>query len=114
MVYLVPHSSHLTQPLDLTIFGVQKRFTTTNQRMQKISNQTDCLRKILNGLEMASTCENIISAFESAGIIRTFNKESIDGFNCSMPFARVEKKAARCFKDPSFRYYIDDYRIDLA
>ena len=39
LVYLIPHSSHLTQPLDLGIYGIQKTFT--NQQPKHIIFTTD-------------------------------------------------------------------------
>ena len=114
VIYLPPHSSHLTQPLDLVIFAAQKKLTTTGRHLNiSLSTQADSLRRILNGIEISCTTENIVSAFEAAGIIRNFSKETCDNFNEFMPLARVEKRHARFYKDNSFNYGIDNWRIDL-
>ena len=113
VVFLVPHSSHLTQPLDLVIFFAQKKYTTTMRSMNGLSSQADCLRRIIHGLQQASTTENIVSAFESAGIVRTYNKRSVNEFNNSMPLARVAKGYSRYFKDDSFTYAIDNWHIPI-
>lgn len=67
----------------------------------------------MNGIEISCTTENIVSAFEAAGIVRHFSKETCDNFNEFMPLARVEKRFARFYKDDSFNYGIDNWRIDL-
>ena len=67
----------------------------------------------MNGIEISCTTENIVSAFEAAGIVRRFSKETCDNFNEFMPLARVEKRFARFYKDDSFNYGIDNWRIDL-
>ena len=114
VIYLPPHSSHLTQPLDLVIFAIQKKHTTTNRQMNvMLSFQADSIRRIINGLQIASTTENIVSAFESAGIVRTYTKETCNNFNCSMPLARAEMRHSRYYKDSSFTYAIDDWRVEL-
>ena len=112
-VFLAPHSSHLTQPLDLVLFASQKRFTTTGKLTVKLSDQADWIRRIINGVQQSSTSENIISAFESAGIVRTFTKESINTFNTAMPCVHVVKGYARFFKEESASYEIDEWRIPL-
>ena len=112
-VFLVPHSSHLTQPLDLVLFSTQKRFTTTGRLSIKLSEQADSIRRIISGVQQSSTSENIISAFESAGIVRTFSKESISSFNDAMPTVRVVKGLSRYFKEANVAYTIDEWRIPI-
>lgn len=114
LIFLPPHSSHITQPLDLVIFSIQKKLTTTRRQMDVIlGQQADCIRRIIQGLEQASTTNNIVAAFENAGIIRTYTKDMCESFNDSMPLARVEKRYSRYFKDNSFTYAMDNWRLDL-
>ena len=111
VVYLVPHASHLTQPLDLVIFSAQKRYTTT-RKVCGLGAQADCIRKIIYGLQAASTTENIISAFENAGIIRTFSRATTQSFDV-MPLAHVDKGYARFFRDENSSYDIASWRLHL-
>lgn len=104
LVYLVPHSSHVTQPLDLIIFAAQKRFTTTAHFTMKLTDQAYCLRKIITGIQKASTTENIVSAFEAAGILRSFDNYATD-FNSLMPRARVDMRHARYFKSTNSVFF---------
>ena len=82
--------------------------------MIPLGTQADCIRRILNGIQQSSTTENIISAFEAAGIVRTYNKRSIKQFNDNVPYARVEQGYARFYKDAAFEYHVDNWRIDLC
>ena len=72
LVYLVPHSSHLSQPLDLVIFCLQKLFTIRRRISNPLSAQADKIRSILKGLQESCSTENIVSAFEAAGIFHYF------------------------------------------
>ena len=42
-------------------------------------------------MQSSSTTENIISTFESAGIIKEYNHQNAYNFEETMPLARVEK-----------------------
>ena len=64
-------------------------------------------------MQAASMTENIISAFESAGIIRTFNRETTPNFEEAMPLACVDKGYAWFYKDEESTYIIEPWRIDL-
>ena len=64
-------------------------------------------------MQAASTTDNIVSAFESAGIIRTFNREKTPNFEEAMPLAYVDKGYARFYKDEESTYIIEPWRIDL-
>ena len=91
-VYLVPHSSHVAQPLDLVVFSVQKLFTTRRKISDPLMAQVDKLRHILKGLTQASTTENIISAFQSAGIFHDIPQKQQINFNDYMPTCVVVKE----------------------
>ena len=113
--FLVPHSSHLTQPLDLGIFGLCKNLIRWNSnyviKMQAIDDvivddldaQTqgrppspekgkllaDFILQILKAFHQATYRENVVSAFAQAGI-------------CSRAFARDPYMVAReAFVDPA-------------
>ena len=46
-IFLVPHSSHLTQLLYLALFAIQKLNTYKNKLTLKLSDQADKIRSIL-------------------------------------------------------------------
>ena len=58
-------------------------------------------------MQSSSTTENIISAFESAGIIREYNHQNTYNFEETMSLARVVKGSARFFKDEGSVYEVD-------
>lgn len=100
IIYLVPHASHLLQPLDLVIFSLQKMFTTRKCISEKLTTQVDKLRRIIDGLHSASTPGNIVSSFEAAGIFHAYN-QTMKNFNNSMPYVKVIKEKSRFKKDKS-------------
>ena len=92
IVFLVPHSSHLSQPLDLGIFGWLKSLTRDEASYvvrldaldEAIPNEeeepepvraergkvlADYLTAILDAYERAATRKRIVSAFRQAGIL---------------------------------------------
>ena len=70
IIWLVPHSSEQTQPLDLGIFSVQKRETQKQKKDPLYTTFTNSIINAISGMEKASTTKNIISAFRAAGIVR--------------------------------------------
>ena len=115
LLYLTPHSSHLTQPLDLVIFSYQKFITTRKKLTEKLSEQADKIRAILKGLQQASTSENIVSAFESAGIFHYYTNETIN-FNNYMPNCVVIKEKSRCYEElygKSNKLTYSNFRTDI-
>ncbi len=104
LVYLVPHSSHLTQPLDLGIFGIQKIFTQQLRKSVTLSPQTDHIRRILVGMEKASVSQNIISAFEQAGLVRVYSRETCDCLNDCLITLTADKKYARHFGNTHYEF----------
>ena len=113
VIYLVPHSSHLSQPLDLVLFSIQKLFTTRRKLKNSLSTQSDKLRLILKGLQEASSSENIISAFESAGIFHLIPKKQKIDFNNFMPNCIVVMENSRYFKGEKIEIPIDNYRLSI-
>ena len=90
-VFLVPHSSHLTQPLDLGVFGRLKSLTRDEAsyvvrldeldeavpeeeepepvRAERGKVLADYLTAILDAYERAATRKRVVSAFRQAGIL---------------------------------------------
>lgn len=97
--YLVPHSSHLTQPLDLVTFSLQKLFSIKKSVRTKLSAQSDQIRNIIKGIQQASTNESIVGAFESAGIFHIYDRNENISFNNYMPKCIVKKEFSRVFKE---------------
>ena len=69
IVWLVPHSSEQTQPLDLGIFAVQKRETQKQKKHANLTSFTNTIIRALTGMQKASTSINIVGAFNAAGIV---------------------------------------------
>ena len=72
--YTLPvHSSHLTQPLDLVIFGAQKAHKQRTKLLTHInvsaSEQTRNVISIIASLRRATTRINIYSAFRASCIV---------------------------------------------
>lgn len=111
VIYLIPHSSHLTQPLDLVIFAIQKLYTNQKKLGLKLSNQADKIRSILKGLQQASTSESIISAFESSGIYHIYPETNDINFNTYMPNVVVIKENSRYYKNEGVQLSLKNSRI---
>ena len=67
VLFLVPHSSDQTQPLDLGIFANHKRLAQNVNRVPMLSEMSNMLHRVIVGIQKASTISSIISA---AGIVR--------------------------------------------
>ena len=65
---LVPHSSHLTQPLDLNVFGSTKQFMSNYRYIDNLSRQSNQIIKIHCSLRQATTQYHCRAAFRSIGI----------------------------------------------
>ena len=74
-VFLAPHSSDQCQPLDLGIFGPQKKLQPSIPVPAGLSTQTAQLVKMLESFHKVATVRNITSAFRRAGIMSNYNKE---------------------------------------
>ena len=77
---LPAHSSHLLQPLDLGIFGTQKRSLNANQwakklGLEKMDEQTAHLIDIYTSLQRSTIKASVKSAFRAAGITSRFSFE---------------------------------------
>ena len=74
-VFLAPHSSDQCQPLDLGIFGPQKKLHPSITVPAGVSTQTAQLVKMLESFQKVATVRNITAAFRRAGIMSSYNKE---------------------------------------
>ena len=84
ILFLVPHSSDQTQPLDLGIFGNQKRYSQDIANISELSAFSNLLNKAIQGMEKASTTRAIVSAFDSAGIVRNISGNGNDDLKISL------------------------------
>lgn len=66
--YLVPHSSNQTQPLDLVIFGLMKRFMNDFKTPEKLTAQSKQLFKIHQAIYRCCTPITCRSAFRAIGV----------------------------------------------
>ena len=71
--YLVPHSSNQTQPLDLVIFGVMKRFMNDFKAPNDLTAQSRQLFKIHQSIYKCCTPINCRSAFREIGITTKYD-----------------------------------------
>ena len=113
IIYLVPHSSHLTQPLDLVTFSIQKLINIKKSLRTKLSSQADQIRSIIKGIQQASTSENIIAAFESADLFHEYSRNEHITFNKYMPKCIIKKNLARFLKVEGEEYQLENFRIDF-
>lgn len=112
VIYLVPHASHILQPLDLVIFSLQKMFTTRKILSEKLTTQVDKLRRIIDGLHSASTPGNVVSAFEAAGIVHQYDI-SMTNFNQCMPTVKVIKEKSRFRKNKNYLEETLFFRVNI-
>ena len=76
IIWLVPHSSEQTQPLDLGIISVQKRETQKQKKDKNLTSYSNMIIRALTGMQKASTTKNITSTFRAAGSVRTLHGNS--------------------------------------
>lgn len=76
ILFLVPHSSDQTQPLDLGIFGSQKAISQRTKVQDNLQEFTKRIIKATQSLEKASNTVAIVNAFRAAGIDRKIDKET--------------------------------------
>jgi hypothetical protein len=73
LVYFPPHSTHVFQPLDLTIFGGLKAILRNYHEEHSLSAQAETINKIINAAQDSTTKHKIIAAFRRAGILLECN-----------------------------------------
>ena len=74
-LFLAPHSSDQTQPLDIGFFGVQKGKMSRITVPSGLSQQTAQIIRIIDSFRQTSTISNIISAFRGAGIVSSYHPD---------------------------------------
>jgi hypothetical protein len=67
-VFLPPHSSHLLQILDLSLFEITKRMISRLNKRQKKYVQMEHIADIVEAFLKSSSLRNIVKSFELAGI----------------------------------------------
>jgi hypothetical protein len=67
--YLVPHTSHLCQPLDLVTFALLKRSFNAIKSRQARTMQSNKLIKMMRAWHLSISVDSVISAFSAAGIV---------------------------------------------
>jgi transposase len=68
VVFLVPHSSHLTQPLDLVTFGLLKAAYVRSISGNLETRQSNQVVKMLTAHHCATSPRHVMSAFAAAGL----------------------------------------------
>jgi hypothetical protein len=68
LIQLPPHSSNQLQALDLSIFGITKKYISQFNNLDSLSIQSNHIVKIYNAFVEASTPPNIVKSFSNAGI----------------------------------------------
>ena len=76
ILFLVPHSSDQTQPLDLGIFGAHKAISQRTKVPGDLHPFTQTIVKAMTSLQKASTTLAIINSFKAAGITRKIDQRS--------------------------------------
>lgn len=96
VIFLVPHTSDQTQPLDLGIFATQKSISQNEARSpDKSRSQTTKIYKILYGMFKTTTPIACCSAFRQAGLVYV---EGLDGNRPSIEVRRGCARAVRHYK----------------
>lgn len=104
VIFLVPHTSDQTQPLDLGIFSIQKSITQNQSKVpQGLKGQNARLYKILNGIFKALTPMNCCAAFRQAGLV------PIEDFEEGSSFIEVRRGCAR-----AVRHYSEEYLANVT
>ena len=93
VIFLVPHTSDQTQPLDLGIFATQKSISQNEAKSPDGSrSQTSKIYKILYGLFKTTTPMACCSAFRQAGLVY------VEGFDGNRPTIEVRRGCARAVR----------------
>jgi hypothetical protein len=96
-VFLPPHSSDQTQPMDLGIFAVQKVEAKRIRPSDKLNIQTRQVIKVVGSYMKACIPNNITSAFRRAGILAEYSPRH------GALLARVAREEANCVRDWAYQ-----------
>ena len=114
ILFLVPHSSDQVQPLDLGVFGNQKRFSQNISKIHGISDSTNLINKAVQGMQQASTTHSIIAAFDSAGITRKIISDGkYETISISLTIDKSKCRAVRHYSQMQTQNLIKGIRIQL-
>jgi hypothetical protein len=90
--YLPRPSSNQVQPLDLSIFGITKKFFVKANRMEAMNVQTIHIARVVNAFMSAGKPTNIVKTFENSGICLALDENKIR--------VRIRPEKARCLLHP--------------
>lgn len=94
VLFIVPHASDQLQPLDLNVFGNQKRQNSAIKNEKFLTSQTNRISRLIDSLWKASSPKNVASAFRSSGLLVTCR--SVDGI--ATIYVGVRRGAARAVR----------------
>jgi hypothetical protein len=75
--YLPPHSSNQLQPLDLSIFGITKRYLARVNKLNAVNIQTKHIATVVCSFLAAAVPLNIVKTFENSGISLVADRDVI-------------------------------------
>jgi hypothetical protein len=76
VIYLIPHSSHMTQPLDLVSFGSLKAGFISIKIGKGENPQTNKIIKMMRAWACSTTADLNVAAFAAAGFVTYLNKNA--------------------------------------
>jgi hypothetical protein len=91
IIILPAHASNQLQMLDLSIFGITKKYLSDFNRLDSLSIQSLHIAKIYSAFITAALPHNIVQSFRNGGII--LERSSIPGFEI---VAEIDINVARC------------------
>jgi hypothetical protein len=92
-IFIPPHSSHLVQPLDLSLFGLLKKRIAKINNAARCNVQTDHIVRIITALQSAAVTVNVVATFRAAGISLI---DVVDGRKVPHPLCAVTPYTMRC------------------
>jgi hypothetical protein len=95
-VFIPPHSSHLVQPLDLSLFGLMKKSISKINTGAKCNVQTKHIVRIIAALQSAAVWTNVVATFRAAGISLI---DVLDGQKILYPLCVVTTYTMRCYHE---------------
>jgi hypothetical protein len=99
-VFITPHSSHLSQMLDVSLFGVTKLAISKLNRSRKKYVQMEQISDVVESFLKSSSPRNIVTSFRMAGISLVRDEQS-NVFICVTPETAVLARLQVQEFDPS-------------
>ena len=106
VLFLPAHTSHILQPCDLGIFGVQKAYYQREDPKTHgvaVTSQSKELMRVVNSLRKATTRSNVIGGFHAVGIYRELNDDGVAVARFDPSLARAAQHAIQERMDAQFR-----------